>query len=165
MKKELKKFYAGLSKIHNKGIFASRNIKRSEIVDILRGKIINWVVKDKKTSQAGPNWIGLGENKWIDPLYPFDSINHSCNPNLGIKNSRIAVALKDIIKGEELLLDYSTTESDQLWKLDKKCKCSSKNCRKIIKSIQYIPKKVFDSYMPYIPKYFQRVYMKHIKII
>ena len=160
-KQQHKKVYSNTSHINGIGIFAKKNIQKGENVGLIRGKVINWIVKNKETSKEGPNWIGFGKNKWINSLYPFNRINHSCSPNLGIRGSRTMVALKNIKKGEELLLDYSITESDQLWKLDKKCKCGSKNCRKIIKSIQYIPKEVFNGYMPHIPKYFQKVYKKH----
>lgn len=154
------KIYIGKSKLHGKGLLAKRDIKKGEIVALIKGQIIDHVVVDKETSAMGPNWIGINKNKWIDDTTIFNRINHSCSPNTGIKGSRTVVALKDIKKGEELLLDYSITESDQLWKLPQKCKCGSKNCRKTIKSIQYIPKEVFDNYMPYVPKYFQKVFKK-----
>lgn len=157
------KIYIGKSKLDGKGIFAARNIKEGEIVSIIKGKIINWVVIDKKTSAFGPNWIGCGKNKWIDPKPPFNYLNHSCNPNVGIKGSKIVVALKNIQKGEEILIDYSITEHDQLWQLEKKCKCGSKNCRKVIKSIQFLPKNVYNKYMPYVPSFFQKVYIRHSK--
>lgn len=155
------KIYIGKSKICGKGIFASRDIKRGEIIALIKGPIINHIVVDKKTSAVGSSWVGIGKNKWINPRVIFNHINHSCNPNAGIKGSRTVVALRNIKKHEEILIDYSITESDKLWTLDKECKCKSKNCRKIIKSIQFLPKEVFNSYLPYIPKYFQKVYIKY----
>jgi|SRR3989344_3196433 len=163
MKIKSKKIYAGKSKLHGKGIFASRDIKKGKIVSLIKGKIVTLAVIDKRPPAYGPNWIGYGKNKWINTLYPFDTINHSCNPNVGIKGSRTVVALRNIKKEEELLIDYSTTESDQPWKLDKKCKCGNKGCRKVVKSIQFLPKKIYNKYMPYIPNFFQGVYKKHNK--
>lgn len=153
-----KKIYKGKSKIHGRGIFAKKNIKKGESIALIKGPIMNHVVVDKKTSCMGSNWIGLSKNKWINPKIIFNHINHSCGPNAGIKGARTAVALKNIKKGEEILMDYSITEEDVLWELDKKCNCGSKNCRKSIKSIQFLPEKIFNSYLPYIPKYFQKVY-------
>ena len=157
------KIYIGKSKVHGKGVFASRDIKKDEIVSLIKGKIVNWVVVDKKTSAYGPNWIGCGKNKWIDPEPPFNYLNHSCNPNIGRKGLRTIVALKNIKKGEEISIDYSVTEHDQLWQLDKRCKCGSKSCRKVIKSIQFLPKKVYNRYVSYVPNFFQKVYIGYNK--
>lgn len=157
------KIYIGKSKLHGKGIFAAQNIKKGEIVSFIKGKVVNWKVVDKKTSAFGPNWIGCGKNKWIDPEPPFNYLNHSCNPNVGIKGSKTIVAIRNIKKEDEILIDYSITEEDRLWQLDKKCKCGSKDCRKVIKSVQFLQKKVYNRYMPYVPKFFQKVYKKHMK--
>lgn len=160
---EKKEIYTAESKLNGKGIFTSRNIKKGGIVSSIKGKIITLAVIDERPPAYGPNWIGIGKNKWIDPVYPFDTINHSCRPNVGIKGSKTVVAIKNIKKGKELLLDYSVTESDQQWKLDKKCKCCNKNCRKIIKSIQFLPKKIYNRYLPYIPNFLQKVYTQYNK--
>ncbi len=152
------------SKVDGSGVFAKKDIKKGEIIALIKGTPIKHFVVDKKTSEAGPNWIGVGENLWIDPSPPFHNLNHSCDPNAGIRGSKTIVALQNIKKGEEVLIDYSTTEIDVLWKLDKKCKCGSKNCRGTIKSIQSLPKHTFNKYMPNIPHFFQKVYMKHHSI-
>ena len=151
-----RKVYIAKSKIHGNGVFANKNLKRGEIIFVLKGKIKNWKVKDLKTSLFGPNWIGIKHGTWIDPRYPFDLLNHSCNPNMGIRGKLLFVALRDIRKGEELNFDYSTTEDDLLWRM--KCSCGAKNCRKIIHSVQSLPKNTFHRYLPYISAYFQKVY-------
>jgi len=158
-----RKIHTKKSNIDGTGIFAKRDIKKDESIALIKGQIVNHFAVDKSTSSVGPNWIGIGKNKWIDSKL-FDRINHSCNPNAGIKGSKTVIALRNIEKKEEVFIDYSITEEDILWKLPKKCKCRSKKCRKIIKSIQFLPKKVYNSYLPYIPKYFQKVYMKYYQI-
>ena len=142
------------------GIFAKKNIEKHQAIAVIKGELVNHLVVNKKTSAVGQNWIGVGKNKWINPTI-FAHINHSCDPNAGIKGSRTIAALKNIKKGGEIFIDYSITEEDTLWRLNKKCQCGSKKCRKVIKSIQFLPKKVFGSYLPYIPKYFQKVYTKY----
>src|SRR3989344_5308661 len=59
-------------------------------------------------------------------------------------------------EGEEITIDYSIIEGDDMWKM--KCNCGEKNCRKIIRSIQYLPTRTFKKYLPYIPTYFKKVY-------
>lgn len=161
--KKHRRIFRKQSHIHGAGIFAKRDFKYGQNVALIKGKIITHLVKDKKSSSFGPNFIGYGLNQWIDPKYPFSDINHSCNPNVGIKGKITVVAIKDIKKGDELLLDYSITESDKLWRLDGICKCGYKHCRKIIRSIQFLPKNIFNKYMPYIPNFFKKEYIKYNK--
>lgn len=148
------------SKIHGKGIFITRDIKKGQIIFVIKGNMVRWEVHNKKESLYGPDWIGVSETKWIDPDGPARFLNHSCNPNCGIKGMVTIRALRDIKMGEEITVDYSTTEIDKLWHM--KCDCGSKNCRKIIRSIQFLPKKIYNKYVPCIPTYFMKVYKTNI---
>ena len=154
----MKKIYVSNSKIQGKGIFADEKIKRGELIRYIKGKPKEFTVKDKGDEMAYPNWIGIGKNKWIDPIYPNLYWNHSCNPNAGLKGKVSVFAIRNITKGEEITIDYSTIEETDGWEM--KCGCGEKNCRKVIKSIQYLPEKTFDKYMPYIPTYFKKRYLK-----
>lgn len=152
-----KKFYVGESKIAGKGIFAARDIKKGEIVFVMKGKVIRAHMKTKKEAIDNPNMIGIDKDTWIDPKIPGSHINHSCNPNLGTRGRYWFVSLRSVKKEEEMTFDYSISE-DSLWEM--KCNCGAKNCRKIIRGIRYLPVSSFMRYLPYIPKYFQEVYLK-----
>lgn len=157
----MRKICFGHSGIQGYGLFARKDIKKGEIVFIAKGKMVKLDVKTKEDAMQNPNMIGVGKDTWLEPsLLWGDYINHSCDPNAGIKGSVTFVALKDIKKGEEITFDYSISE-DSLWEMP--CHCGAKNCRKIIKGIRHLPKETFDKYMPYIPTYFQKVYVKHNK--
>src|SRR3989344_4818679 len=159
-----KNVYIVESSIEGKGVFAKKDFKKGDVVFIFKGRMIKWLVKNKKTSITGPNWVGVGHSLWIDPAYPYMYLNHSCDQNIGIKGKVTFVALRDVKRGEEVIFDYSTTEDDVLWNLPFKCKCRSKDCRSNIKSVQFLPLKIYNAYLPYIPKYFQWVYNKHHKL-
>ena len=151
-----RELYINQSKLHGKGIFTTVDFKKGETVFIIKGKIIHWEVRDQKTSLYGPNWVGLCRNSWINPDGFANFLNHSCEPSCGIKGRVKVVALRDIKKGEEITIDYSITEIDKLWYMN--CNCGSKNCRKVIRSIQFLPKKIYNKYTPYVPTYFMKVY-------
>ncbi len=159
MKKDL---YVEKSKIAGKGVFTKEPFKKGEIVFILKGKFKKHHPKNSKESKNGPNWVGVGEDIWIDPIDISQYLNHSCQPNMGIKGRVEFVALHNIKKDEELTFDYSITEMDEFWEFP--CNCRSRNCRKILHSIQSLPKPVFKHYLPYIPNYFQKVYNRSNKI-
>lgn len=160
----MKNIYIETSGIHGKGVRAGERMKKGEIIELIKGKLKFLEIKNKKDSLSYPNWIGVGKNKWIDTKEPFKFLNHSCDPNVGIKGKVNVVAIKNIKEGEEITLDYSITESDELWEM--KCECKATNCRGIIRSIQFLPQKTFNKYLPYIPTYFKNVYLSHkLKII
>lgn len=158
MKRDL---YVAPSKIAGKGVFTKKAFKKGQTIFILKGEKIKWVVKDQQTADTGPNWVGVGKNKWIDPAGIYQYLNHSCDPNMGIKGSVTFVALRDIQAGEEVTFDYSITEETRLWKMKNTEKLKNKKkFRRVIRSIQYLPEAVYKTYLPYVPKYFQKVYEK-----
>jgi uncharacterized protein len=155
----MKKIYVGKSTISGKGLFAGESIKKGEMVFIMKGKILKINSRNKKRIIALPNPVGIDKDMWIDPAEPYVNLNHSCNPNMGVKGKVTFIALRKIKKGEEVTFDYSISE-DSSWEM--KCNCGSKNCRKIIRSIRYLPKECYNKYMPYIPSYFQMFYRKNV---
>ena len=68
--------------------------------------------------------------KYIMLETPFGYVNHSCDPNCGLKDSTKLIAIKNIDVGEELFYDYSTTMLERHWTMQ--CDCKSPNCRKIV---------------------------------
>lgn len=149
------------------GVFAKKPIKKGEVIFIIKGKKIPLKIKDTNDSALLPNAISLGKELWLDPFKenPLTYLNHSCNPNSALKGSVSVVAIKPIKKNEQVTIDYSITEWDKYWKLDKVCKCGSKDCRKTIRSIHSLPLKIYSRYLPYIPKFLQREYTLSNKIL
>lgn len=157
-RKMVRDLYIANSKVHGLGVHTKRDYTKGETIFIIKGKKVEWHVTNQKESLYGPDWIGLSKTSWIDPNEPAKYLNHSCDPNAGIKGKVTVVAIKNIKKGAEITIDYSTTEIDHLWFMP--CDCGAKNCRKTIFSIQSLPKKIFKKYLPYIPKYFMSIYNK-----
>lgn len=156
------KVYKKQTKRTGVGIFAKKNLKKGEIIFIVKGKLISFIVKNKKDALFGDRWLSISKNRWINPREggPWYFINHSCNPNAGIKGKVSIVAMRNIKKGEEITIDYSITEAEKLWHM--KCNCGNKNCRKKIKSIQFLPEKIYIKYLPFIPKYIQKERKLHL---
>ena len=126
-----KKLYLGQTSRTGEEVFVNVNFKKGNL-------IFTWkevLKKDTYLSYVGDRWLQIEKCQWIAPirnnlgLY----INHSCNPNSGIKNSVKIVAMKNIRRGEEVIFDYSTSESENGWYLI--CHCQNKNCRRILSPI------------------------------
>ena len=117
-KESMKHIYIRTSQIDGNGVAAGENIKKGEIIQHIKGEAKFLIIKNKRDSLSNPNWIGVGENKWINPDYPNQYLNHSCNPNSGIKGKVTMIALTDIREGEEITIDYSIIEGDDLWEMN-----------------------------------------------
>ncbi len=154
----MKKIVIRRSAIHGQGMFAGEDIRNGEHIQIIRGTIAHKVTHSARDSHIIGNWIGIGKDLWIKPLEPFLHLNHSCEPNAAIFGKRILVALKNIRLGQEITMDYSITDADMHWKIP--CHCGAKYCRKNILPIQKLSPKIFKKYLPNIPTYFQKMYMR-----
>ena len=156
----MKKVYAGKSRIEGKGVFINEDVKKGEVICDIEGEIKKRVIKSEKGSEKFANWIGMGENLWLNPnKTKFRFLNHSCDPSVAIVDMKTLLALKDLKKGDEITFDYSLTDMDQYWEME--CHCGSEKCRGIIRPIYSVPTEVFKNHYPNIPEYFQREFMKH----
>lgn len=156
----MKKIYVDNSSINGKGIFAGEAVRAGERIQYIAGKVVKKIPKTKEEALSIPNWFGISRQYWIDPEEtPFRYLNHSCEPNAAVAGTKILTALVDIPQGREITIDYSLTDADTLWEMP--CSCGSKKCRKIIRSIHTVPTDVFKRHMPYIPRYFQRLYIRN----
>lgn len=156
----MKQIYHASSIIEGLGLRIGENARRGEIIFRFTGPLKLKVNKNKKDALDNPDWVGVAKDQWIDPDKPYKFINHSCNPNVGIKGKVTVVAMRTIKEGEELTIDYSTIEGDARWEM--KCLCGEQECRKVIRSMQFLPEKQFKKYLPYIGTYFKDLYLRKI---
>jgi hypothetical protein len=124
------------SKIHGRGLFATADIAKDEIVAVKGGHIISREqLREKVTPRLGPVEIQIGDDLFIAPATEEERegsmiySNHSCAPNLGMRGEITFVAMRDIRAGEELTHDWATTDDDEY---SVECNCGAPNCRKIV---------------------------------
>jgi len=121
------------SKIHGRGLFATADIAKDEVVAAKGGHIISRKqLREKVTPQLGPVEIQIGDDLFIAPVTEEERegsmlySNHSCDPNLGMRGEITFVAMRNIRAGEELTHDWATTDDDDY---SGECKCGAPNCR------------------------------------
>lgn len=154
----MEKIQINRTKNTGKGLFANISFKKNQALFTVEGKV-KFESYDSKY-WIGARWFGIGDKTWLSTsknCYAY-YLNHSCNPNSGIRDKVVIVAMRDIKKGEEITLDYSITEADPNWKM--KCKCGNRNCRSIIRSIQFLPEEVYQRYEPFVPEFLRQVRLK-----
>lgn len=155
----MKKFYIKKSAIAGRGVYSGEFIEKGKFVLTMTGLEIHKVYKTKNDLRIGKTWVSIGMHKWLKPDSPVKYMNHSCDANLGFKTPTKLYARRDIKTNEELTIDYSTVEYVDFWSLP--CSCGSKKCRKQMRPVQYLSKAVYKSYLPYIPSFFQKVYLQY----
>src|SRR6266849_9630586 len=124
------------SEIHGRGLFATTDIAKGEIVSVKGGHIVSReVLRRKITPRLGPVEIQIGDDLFIAPVTDEERegsmlySNHSCDANLGLRGEITFVATRDIRAGEELTHDWATTDDDDY---SVKCNCGTANCRRTL---------------------------------
>lgn len=115
---------------HGHGVFATRAYRRGERVMVTTGVLLNHQTE---------HTIQVNLHQHLEPRFPVRLINHSCNPDLGVKTTPQGLpdfyALRDIRTGEELNFDYAMTElthvprTNQALEFNLECHCGEPTCR------------------------------------
>src|SRR5579872_7178209 len=103
------------SEIGGRGMFARSVITEGEEVVRFGGEYVS-----KKEADEGKK-NGKLVMQWDDDLYSIEKrgeddtyfINHSCNPNVWMKDAFTLIARREIQQGEELTADYAMWEADE----------------------------------------------------
>lgn len=100
-------------------------------------------VRGAPPEATGPQdrYVQIGPDEYLGPSGRVDDlINHSCDPNAGLRfadGGVFLVALRPIAAGEEVSWDYSTTLKDSDWRM--LCECRSADCRRVIGDFSTMP--------------------------
>jgi len=139
---------AAESRIDGVGLHAAVQFAKGEPLYTIQGARIAAPYDDN--FEIGPNWVGVGWCEWIDPVpdNPIMFTNHSCAANAIVSEGLFVVALRDIRNGEEIAIDYSTTEIDPAWRMT--CSCGSACCRGVIGPFQSLPITIQRHYRPFL---------------
>ena len=123
------------SNIDNKGLYASRDIKKGTRIIEYKGKIITAKrsEKDPKFDNDKAIYLFYLNKKYdLDGDFKYNTarlINHSCDPNCEVTGTGLKIwihAIKNINRDEELTYDYGFGFDEDFKNYP--CKCKSKNC-------------------------------------
>jgi uncharacterized protein len=148
------------SKIHGRGLFARTEIAKDEIVAVKGGHIVDGrTLRERITAVLGPVEIQIDDNLFIAPLTNEERelsmlyLNHSCDPNLGMRGEITFVAMRGIHAGEELTHDWAMTDNDDY---SVECNCSASNCRQILAGKDWQRTDLQKRYAGYFSAYLAR---------
>jgi len=140
---------------HGRGVFTEEPIPAAGWIIRFTGPFLRYAQTSASTYalQIGPD-LYIGSSGELD-----DFINHSCEPNAGLRITGTTVdlyAIRDIAAGEEILFDYSTTLDEEDFTMS--CQCGAPSCRGVIGDGKYLPEETWRRYIALgiVPEYVQR---------
>ena len=135
------------SPIQGNGFFAIKPIKKGELVFIKGGYILTreTMISSGKIDSYWPitDDIVLAAEKEDEVEHVKVCMNHSCEPNCGIRGEISCVALRDITVGEEITFDYAMLDNENSYFV---CNCGSLKCRHIITGFDWEIKDLQEKY-------------------
>src|SRR5579885_654780 len=100
----------GPSPLGGLGLLARAPIRRHELVAIWGNRVMTtaelWALPERLRDFPVQIWYDMFIGPMSeDEIEPVDYMNHSCEPNCGVRGSVVVVARRDIQPGEELTFD------------------------------------------------------------
>lgn len=130
------------SKVHGKGLIATADIRKGEIVwqldtDAQRltlDDLTDWA--DDTILEFDYFAFQVGEDEYALPEGIDKYMNHSCDPNTWWGDDITLVARREIHPGEEVTYDYTTADISRKYYLA--CECGAATCRRAITNLDYL---------------------------
>lgn len=147
------------SPIHGMGLFAKVAIAKGEIVAVKGGHVLTapqWAALEPALGSAD---IQISEDLFIAPVTHAERdgnmlyTNHSCDANLAIQGQIVLVAMRDIVPGEELTIDWATTDDGDH---EMQCRCGSAQCRGTVTGKDWMKTKLQERYRGWFCWFLQR---------
>src|ERR1700687_3021021 len=148
----------GRSPIHGRGLFATRSIRKGEIVAVKGGHILDRRTLSKVRRRIADAYIQIDDGFYIGAARASEVgrnkiyLNHSCEPNLGFRGQLTFVALRGIKAGEELTYDWAMEEDVPA---RTRCACGARRCRRTLTGQDWKKRALQKRYRGYFSTYLQ----------
>lgn len=142
------------SPIHNLGMFAQFPIEKGEVVFIKGGHIVR--KGELYFEETISSYLPIDDEFFVGAVSKEEEenvklfVNHSCEPNCGLRGEITFIALRKIEEGEELTCDYAMIDNEDY---EFECNCGSPNCRKKITGFDWKIKELQIKYADYFARY------------
>jgi hypothetical protein len=145
------------------GVFATKPIKKGELIAIFGGLICDWDTFQTLPEKNRSLSIQVEDQYFLVPEHigQGDYFNHSCDPNAGLSGQIALVAMRDIAPAEEVRFDYAMSDGMPYDEFD--CDCGAPSCRRHITGNDWQIKELQERYAGYFSPYLQR-HIEHFKI-
>ncbi len=139
------------------GVYARGSVAVGEVVAVWGGYIVDAEQLATLPHEIQQHTVQIEEGLYsatIGGAETADFINHSCDPNLGLRGQITLVALRDIDVGEEVCFDYATTDCTPYDEFE--CHCGTPICRGTVRGDDWKLPELWAKYAGYFSPYLQR---------
>jgi len=145
------------SRIQGQGLFAREMIDAGEVVAIMGGVPITTAQLDT-IAATGESYSCAAIDEDVHLLQDANDAlqfgNHSCHPNLWMRDAVTIEARQVIQRGEEVTTDYALMTVDPQWRMQ--CQCGLPECRRVIRGDDWqrdeLQRRYANHFVPFINK-------------
>lgn len=124
-----------------KAVYATHGFLEGETITRFAGRRVSSKRLPRRLLGASDRFLQVARDEYLGPSGAIDDlINHSCAPNAGLRfraDGVVLIAIRDIVAGEEISWDYSTTLADDGWTMH--CLCGAATCRGTVAAFATLP--------------------------
>ncbi|PWH12421.1 MAG: SET domain-containing protein-lysine N-methyltransferase [Anaerolineae bacterium] len=139
-------------------VYARQALEKDELVCVWTGRAVTFAELQQLSDSEKSHTIQIEDEIYLAPLgleeEPADFINHSCDPNAGIRGQVSLVAMRPIAAGEEITFDYAMADSTPYDEFT--CACGSPRCRGRVSGDDWKRSDLWERYDGYFSAYLQR---------
>jgi hypothetical protein len=138
-------------------VIARAVIDPGELIGVWSGRIIGADDLDALPEEIRRHTVQIEEDFYLaslGPDEPPDFVNHSCEPNAGLDGQIAIVALRRILPGEEVTIDYAMCDGSPYDEFE--CACGSKICRGKVTGDDWRNPVLWERYAGHFSPYLQR---------
>ncbi len=150
------------SRVSGDGMFAREPFQKGETVCIVGGRVMS----DSEfalfqATHSLYSFIQIDESQYLVEdleLAPgvYAAMNHSCDSSTWMEDEVTLAARRDIEAGEEVTVDYALFTTQPHWMLDRRCRCGSPHCRRIITGDDWRREDVQERYRDHFSPFINR---------
>lgn len=139
------------------GLFTVAPISRDETLTVMGGVIASRAQLERLPRRYAGRTIQVEEDLYqisIRSDETADFVNHSCQPNAGIRGQVVMIAMRDIPVGEEITYDYAMSDGSSFDVFA--CNCGAPACRRRVTGDDWRNTNLWDLYDGYFSDYLAR---------
>jgi hypothetical protein len=139
------------------GSFAVEPIAAGETVAAFGGWIVDRATLSAMSHDRQSRSIQVDEHLYLvsdETPEPGDMLNHSCEPNAGLRGSTLLVALREIAVGEEITFDSAMCDASDYDEFA--CLCGMPTCRQVVTGSDWRDPVLQAKYRGYFSPYLEK---------
>ena len=145
------------SSTHGRGVYATDDLPAGELLAVWGGRVVGREELEGLTEEERSLTLQVEEELYLAPVGdpdPADLVNHSCDPNAGLRGQICLVSMRPIAAGEEVRFDYAMSEGSDYDEFP--CRCGADGCRGRVTADDWRRPELRERYEGYFSPYLAR---------